>query len=789
MSDKPTYEELEQRVKELEKETILRKQAEETLRKSEAVLTDTSRMAKVGGWEVDAKTLEVSWTEETYRIHEVPLGSMPPLEDAINFFHPDDRPKLEAAIQKALAHGEPYDMEIRFIAAKGKQLWTHTICKPITVDGKTVKLTGTFQDITERKQAEEAIREAKESYDRITDNADEVIFRVDAKGGHALYVNPAAERLLGYSKAEWLNDPTLAFKIIHPDYKEKQKQIIREINTTKKAIKNAVLGWIAEDGREIIVEYTIIPIVDKEDEIIYFESIGRDITDRKQAEEALKKNEFKYRTLVESIPQKIFLKDRDSVYLSCNRSYAADLAIDPEEISGKDDFMFHPRELAEKYTADDKRIMGAGKTETIEERYVIKGEERWVRTTKVPLSREDGETYGIFGIFEDITERKRMEEVLLKSQKLEAVGILAGGIAHDFNNILTTILGNVSLAKDQVTPDDKIFDLLKEAEMASVRAQTLTRQLLTFAKGGAPVKEIASIKDILKESSSFMLRGSKSRCEFSIAEDLWSAQIDVGQISQVINNVVINADQAMPEGGIIQVAAENLIIDGGGGLLIKPGRYIRISIKDQGVGIAEKHLLNIFDPYFTTKQEGSGLGLATICSIIKKHDGDITVESQLGVGTTFHIYLPASDKAIPEKEEVKLIKGQGRILVMDDQAPLRKMAGRMLEKLGYESEFAKNGAEAIEMYKRAKESEKPYDVVILDLTVPGGMGGKKAINKLLEIDPEVRAIVSSGYSDDPVLANFQEYGFKGMMPKPFTSQSLSKVLHEVLQGEKLNIED
>jgi CheY-like chemotaxis protein len=202
------------------------------------------------------------------------------------------------------------------------------------------------------------------------------------------------------------------------------------------------------------------------------------------------------------------------------------------------------------------------------------------------------------------------------------------------------------------------------------------------------------------------------------------------------------------------------------------------------LGIAEDHLLNIFDPYFTTKQEGSGLGLATTYSIIKKHDGHITVESQLGVGTTFHSYLPASEKAVPEKQEVRLIKGQGRILVMDDEASLRKMVGRVLEKLGYEPEFAEDGAEAIDKYKGAIESGKPYDAVILDLTIPGGMGGKEAIEKLLEIDPAVKAIVSSGYSDDPVLANFEEYGFKGMMPKPFESMFLSMVLHDVLKGEK-----
>jgi two-component system, cell cycle sensor histidine kinase and response regulator CckA len=401
-----------------------------------------------------------------------------------------------------------------------------------------------------------------------------------------------------------------------------------------------------------------------------------------------------------------------------------------------------------------------------------------------PLPSPDGSIDKAIEVVLDITERKRMEDELLRAQKLESMGILAGGIAHDFNNILATIIGNVAMARMQVSPEDKIFDLLCEAETASTRAQTLTKQLLTFAKGGMPLKETASIKDILKESSSFVLRGSKSNCEFSIAEDLCPADFDIGQMRQVINNIVINANQAMPKGGTIRVAAENLIIEDRHGLPVKPGRYIKISFKDQGVGIAENHLLNIFDPYFTTKQEGSGLGLATTYSIIKQHAGHITVESQLGVGTIFHIYLPASDKAVPEKEETRLIKGQGRILVMDDEASLRKMVGRTLKNLSYESGFAKDGAEAILMYKAAQEAEKPYDAVILDLTIPGGMGGKEAINELLEIDPEVKAVVSSGYSEDPVLANFQEYGFKGMMPKPFEFRSLGKVLHDVLKGGK-----
>ncbi len=511
-----------------------------------------------------------------------------------------------------------------------------------------------------------------------------------------------------------------------------------------------------------------------------------DITDRMQVEETLRESY----TIINRSPAVVFLwKNAEGwpvQFVSDNIKEL--LGYTAEELaSGKISYtkMLHPDDL-ERVAQEVVKNSEKGIENFVHKPYRIftkDGETKWVDDRTFIRRNEKGDITHYQGIVLDITERKRLEEELLRAEKLESVGLLAGGIAHDFNNILTTILGNVSLGKMQMTPDGETFEMLSEAEKASIRAQTLTKQLLTFAKGGAPIKETASIKDILKESPSFVLRGSKSRCELSIAEDLWPAEVDVGQISQAINNIVINANQAMPEGGTIRVEAENLTIDDGHGLPLKPGRYIRISIKDQGVGIAEKHLANIFDPYFTTKHDGSGLGLATAHSIIEKHEGHITVESLIGVGTTLHIYLPASDKMIPEKEEVQLIKGQGRILVMDDEASLRKMLGRMLKNLGYESKFAKDGAEAIEMYKAAKKSEKPYDAVIMDLTIPGGMGGKEAINKLLEIDPEVKAIVSSGYSDDPVLANFREYGFKGMIPKPFEFQSLSKVLHEAIKGK------
>jgi len=643
--------------------------------------------------------------------------------------------------------------------------------------------------------AEEALIESEKLFRLIVENVTDIIWIADMEMKFT-YFSPSVTQMRGYSVEEAMAQ-SVEEAMTPASFESAMKVIAEELELHNKRERDPTRSRKLEaeitckDGSTVWTEIESNFVYNSEGQPIGILGITRNITERKKsekerkhAEEALRDSNEKLAALFESSPMAIITLDPDGNVTFWNPAAEKMFGWKEKEATGR--FLpYVPEGKKSEHHALRNRVLSGEGFHNVEAlRQKKDGSDIYISISTVPLKDSTGRISGIMSVNVDITERKRLEEELLRAQKLESLGVFAGGIAHDFNNILTMILGNVSMAKMGVSPEDEMFDLLNEAEMASTRAQILTKQLLTFAKGGTPIKEIASIKAILKGSSSFVLHGSKSGCEFSIAENLWPAEVDVGQISQVINNIVINANQAMPEGGIIQVAAENLIIDDGNELLIKPGRYIRISIRDQGVGIAEKHLLKIFDPYFTTKYAGNSIGLATTYSIIKKHDGHITVESQLGVGTTFHIYLPASDKIVAEKKEVKLIKGQGKILVMDDVAALRKIAGRILEKLGYEPEFAKNGAEAIRMYKEAQASEKPYHAVILDLTIPGGMGGKDAVNKLLEIDPEVKAIVSSGYSDDPVLSNFQEYGFKGMMPKPFTSQSLSKVLHEVLQGEK-----
>ncbi len=410
------------------------------------------------------------------------------------------------------------------------------------------------------------------------------------------------------------------------------------------------------------------------------------------------------------------------------------------------------------------------------------GVERIISDSGAPILDQRGNVVGAVLVFRDTTAQVRMEAELLKAEKLESVGLLAGGIAHDFNNLLTAIIGNISLAKSELDPDGYLFNRLTEAEKASYKARDLTQQLLTFSKGGAPIKTSTRIDGILADWVSFSLRGSNVRCELNVSQELWSVDIDEGQIGQVINNLIINADQAMPCGGIIHVSAGNLAVKPGDETPLAPGNYVQITVRDEGMGIPKQHLHRIFDPYFSTKPTGVGLGLSTSYSIMKRHGGLISVESQVGIGTAFHVYLPASHSPTPVQphHEPVPILGKGRILLMDDDDAVRCLTQELLEALGYEVQLAEDGSQATEQYVKANDLGTPFDVVILDLTIPGGMGGKETIRMLQNVDPDVKAIVSSGYSNDPIMASFEQYGFSGVLAKPYGLKEISSVLHSVV---------
>jgi two-component system, cell cycle sensor histidine kinase and response regulator CckA len=389
-----------------------------------------------------------------------------------------------------------------------------------------------------------------------------------------------------------------------------------------------------------------------------------------------------------------------------------------------------------------------------------------------------------------LQERRRYNEERLRLAKLESIGILASGIAHDFNNILTAILGNVTIARQEATPGSELHEVLSEAESAANRAKGLTRQLLTFAKDGAPVKKRTDLAHLLRDATSLALRGSNVKSNIDIGQGLWDAQVDEEQVSQVITNIVINAKQAMPAGGSLEVCAKNSVIPvpGAGGLPLLPGRYLKVTFADQGVGIPAEDMERIFEPFFTTKREGTGLGLTTSLSIVRHHGGHIQVTSSLGQGSTFTVYLPAAAlgaHSLPIAAPCQEIRFHGeRVLVMDDEASIRILITKMLKHLGLgEVSTAADGQEAIRLYEEARAAQKPYAVVIMDITVPGGMGGQEAITRLRALDPEVRAVASSGSTSAVSGGQYKKLGFCASVDKPYTIEQLARTLCQVLNRD------
>lgn len=500
----------------------------------------------------------------------------------------------------------------------------------------------------------------------------------------------------------------------------------------------------------------------------------------------LKESEENFRALADNASDGILISAADGRHLYANKKMTEITGYSVTELLGKGiRDMVHPDHLSRAMEEFRKKLDGVV-SKGAHETYILVKDGKSIPIEVTGANTQWHGEPSVILIVRDVTERKKREEELLRSSKLESLGVLAGGIAHDFNNLLTGIIGNASLARMLCNPEDKAYKRLTELEDASLRAKDLTHQLLTFAKGGAPIKKITSIAGLLRDSVSFAMRGSNITCDFSIPEDLSPVEIDEGQITQVIHNLIINAEQAMPKGGAIKVSAGNISVSPSTGLPVQDGEYVKITVSDTGTGIPRENLIRIFDPYFTTKEEGSGLGLATVYSIIKNHGGYVTAESESGAGTIFYIYLPAlPHKEIAPKKAVEEgpIYGKGRVLVMDDEEIVRAVAEAILSELGYEVEFAVDGAAAIEAYKFAKKSGKPFNAVILDLTIPGGMGGKETIKKLLEVDPAVKTIVSSGYSSDPIMSDFTKYGFSAVIAKPYRVAELSRIIHQVVTGE------
>jgi len=516
----------------------------------------------------------------------------------------------------------------------------------------------------------------------------------------------------------------------------------------------------------------------------------REINKRKLTEQALLEEKERLAVTLASIGDGVITTDTEGKVTLINRVAERLTGWSHAEAEGRfieEVFFIVNVETGEKKENPVSRAINANNVVGLESGTVLitKGREgcRYVSASSSPIRDRDGIIIGVVLVFRDITELRKLEEELLKVQKLESIGVLAGGVAHDFNNLLTSIMGNISLSSLPDISDEKVKRSLLQALKACHKAKDLSTQLLTFSKGGAVEnRNVVSLDKVIRETANFTMSGSNIDFDFIVDDKLWTVEVDEGQISQVISNMLINAAQAMTNQGKITIRIENVEARKEKGVPLDDGKYVKTTITDEGIGIPKEYLSRIFDPYFTTKQSGSGLGLSTSYSIIKNHGGYITVESELHVGTKFVIYLPAKGYSMSAEADVesRIKKGRGRVLIMDDKMEVREAAGEMLRHMGYEVEFAKDGSEALKLYKRAKMESMPFDTVIMDLTVPGGMGGKEAIEKLLVFDPGVKAIVSSGYSSDPILEKYKKYGFKGVLPKPYEMGKLSDVLYGVL---------
>ena len=629
----------------------------------------------------------------------------------------------------------------------------------------------------QRKKAEIALSDSLERYRTLADlSPDGILVNFD---GCFTYANLAALRMLGASQADQIvGRPALDF--IEAEYHDIVRQRISRI--LQHNIPNPPLEqrWIRLDGSALIVEASAGQTVWEGRAAV--QVLLRDISERKRVEEALRDSREKLRLQLENMPIGCIMWDLDCRVRTWNPVAQRIFGYSAEEAIGRNAYeLLVPENARSDISVIWQKLMeGSPTCQNVNRNTTRDGREitcEWVNTS---FRDKSGAISGVISMVQDVSLRLEHEKELLKIEKLESISVLAGGIAHDFNNILTGILGNISFAKMFVEDSHKAHRPLAEAEKASLRAGELAQQLLSFAKGGEPVKRTVSVQQLVHEALSLMLRGSNVRAVVEVFDPLNAIEADEGQINQVFNNIIINATHAMPGGGTLTVSAGNEIMCPANPYALLAGRYVRIAFADQGCGIPESDLSRIFDPYFSTKAT-SGLGLASAHSIVSRHGGCITVNSQVGQGTTFTIHLPALAKSYDAHKTTgdRPAAGQhhgGSILVMDDEEMIRGLAAEMLGHLGYRVTTCINGEEAVGNYLAAHSSGSPFSAVIMDLTIPGGMGGKEAARQILEIDPLARLIVSSGYSSDPIMSDHLRYGFSAAVAKPYKFSELGQAL-------------
>lgn len=695
------------------------------------------------------------------------------------------RQKMMEQISCRINNGEYASYDIPFLHKDGSERLIRLNGSPIVEEGVITGGMALCEDITEYGLAEEALRISEEKFATAFRLSPEAISINSLDEGRYIDVNDAWLQYSNYSREDIIGKTPRELDImIDPEIFKQQKILLAE--RERGFLRNLEISYPDKNGHMRLGLCSMATITINQELCVLM--VVSDITERKAIEEDLAREKERLMVTLKSIGDGVISTDIDGRITLVNEAAEKVLDKKQDELIGRD-FSSTLQTLNPRFSKSQKASYAdLGSVDVPSKTFynmflTLNGEERCIEANRATINNREGSFVGLVWAIRDTTDKQKMEEELLKASKLDSLGVLAGGIAHDFNNLLTVIVGNLALGKMSLEEDDELIELLTEAEKASFQAKGLTQQLLTFARGGAPIRKITVIADLLRDSVKISLSGSNIISEIAIAEDLWPVNVDSAQISQVCNNLIINAMQAMPEGGSIKITADNITTADEEISPLPAGRYVRIAVADKGIGIPEDIQAKIYDPYFTTKPSGSGLGLATSYSIIRKHDGYITAHSSLGEGTTFYVYLPASREGPPEDLNQQLImtNGRGKILVMDDDEQVREVAGHILDSIGYEVQQASDGNEALALYSQAMEMEEAYDVVIIDLTIPGGMGGEETARKILEIDPHARLIVSSGYSNDPIMANYEKWGFKGVIPKPYGVKELSETIARIVK--------
>jgi len=694
-----------------------------------------------------------------------------------------DLPLFANRFQESLAkRSSCNDYTIRLQHKDGSQRYASISWKPIYGDNQEyLGIRSSIHDITQRRTAEEKLLLSQKKLTRAQEIARLGSWELDLTTNHVVW-SDQLYRICGVTPNEF--DPNLESfgSLVHPDDWQENMKIVYHTAKTGDA-GEYFQRVIRPDGETRFLQCKCEAVFDGR-KITRVIGTAHDITEFKRTEDALRQSQESLKAAQHLARLASWVIHLDTKTVDWSEQLNDILNRPQDRFQGSlNDFLalFHPEDK-NRFKDDISNLLHSGKGFRSEYRFPQPDGSFGIVDTSCNLIKDKTDRpLRIVGSAQDITDRKKHENEILKTQKLESLGVLAGGIAHDFNNLLTGMLGNITLAKLESNPTAAIARL-NQVEQAIERANDLTKELLTYSKGSEPIIKAVEIDRLIQESISFGLRGSNVKPLFTSEEDVYPVVVDASQINQVIYNIVLNSTQAMPDGGTIRISYQNIEVGADDDLPLKAGQYVKISIADKGIGIKPEHLPKVFDPYFSTWKNKSGLGMAASYSIIKRHNGHIDVESKVGVGTTFHVYLPADKNArldIPSGT-VPISESKGRVLIMDDEEMVRDITKNILRKFGYTVSCTTNGHDAIDLYRQAFEEGMAYDVVILDLTVPGGLGGKEAVQELLKINSNVRTIVCSGYSNDPIMTEYAKYGFSGVVTKPYKPRDLLETIKKLL---------